>query len=57
MEQKKFVKYGLTTDNFRLYIPLIVGEVKDYLDKTVFFNGEVRLCPLRWIKVVTDGEV
>ncbi|GAA5901833.1 hypothetical protein JCM5296_002085 [Sporobolomyces johnsonii] len=38
MEQKKFVKFGLTTDNFRRYVGLIRGEVNDYVSKHVFEN-------------------
>ncbi|KAF2480722.1 eburicol 14 alpha-demethylase [Neohortaea acidophila] len=33
MEQKKFVKFGLTTSAFQSYVGLIVGEVKDYFSK------------------------
>ncbi|GAA6033161.1 hypothetical protein JCM8097_002975 [Rhodosporidiobolus ruineniae] len=36
MEQKKFVKFGLTTDNFRRYVGLIRTEVRDYLSKNVY---------------------
>lgn len=36
MEQKKFVKFGLTTENFRRYVGIIRGEVEDYLTTTVF---------------------
>ncbi|CDS00738.1 hypothetical protein [Sporisorium scitamineum] len=31
MEQKKFVKVGLSVDNFRVYVPQIVDEVKEYI--------------------------
>lgn len=31
MEQKKFVKVGLSVENFRVYVPQIVDEVRDYL--------------------------
>lgn len=31
MEQKKFVKVGLSVENFKVYVPQIVDEVKDYL--------------------------
>lgn len=31
MEQKKFVKVGLSVENFRIYVPQIVAEVRDYL--------------------------
>lgn len=36
MEQKKFMKVGLTTDNFRKYVPIVASEVTGYLDKHVF---------------------
>ncbi|KAM0755231.1 lanosterol 14-alpha-demethylase [Meredithblackwellia eburnea MCA 4105] len=36
MQQKKFVKYGLTTENFRKYVGLIREETSDYLSKVVF---------------------
>lgn len=36
MEQKKFVKFGLTTENFRRYVGLIRGETLGYLSNTVF---------------------
>ncbi|KAK4703068.1 hypothetical protein P7C70_g3147, partial [Phenoliferia sp. Uapishka_3] len=38
MQQKKFVKVGLTTENFRKYVGIIHGEVIDYFSKTVFEN-------------------
>jgi sterol 14alpha-demethylase len=31
MQQKKFVKYGMTSEAFRSYVPLIVEEVTNYL--------------------------
>ncbi|KAJ1024407.1 hypothetical protein NDA18_004574 [Ustilago nuda] len=31
MEQKKFVKVGLSVENFRVYVPQIVDEVKQYI--------------------------
>ncbi len=31
MEQKKFVKVGLSVENFRAYVPQIVDEVQEYL--------------------------
>ncbi|KZV61731.1 cytochrome P450 [Peniophora sp. CONT] len=31
MEQKKFVKVGLTTDNFRAYVPMIENEVTQFM--------------------------
>mgnify|MGYP001581639182 FL=1 len=39
MEQKKFVKFGLTTENFRRYVGLIKGEVEDYVNQTIFADG------------------
>ncbi|KAI5481064.1 cytochrome P450, family 51 (sterol 14-demethylase) [Pseudohyphozyma bogoriensis] len=36
MEQKKFVKFGLTTDNFKRYVGLIRGEVLDYISGHIF---------------------
>ncbi|GAA5910199.1 hypothetical protein JCM6882_001770 [Rhodosporidiobolus microsporus] len=39
MEQKKFVKFGLTTENFRRYVGLIRTEVRDYLSKNVYADG------------------
>ncbi|GAA5829004.1 hypothetical protein JCM3766R1_003900 [Sporobolomyces carnicolor] len=38
MEQKKFVKFGLTTDNFRRYVGLIRQEVLGYVSTHVFDN-------------------
>lgn len=38
MEQKKFVKFGLTTENFRRYVGIISGEVEGYLSSAVFEN-------------------
>ncbi|GAA5972400.1 hypothetical protein JCM11641_001826 [Rhodosporidiobolus odoratus] len=39
MEQKKFVKFGLTTDNFRRYVGLIRTEVRGYLNTHVYAEG------------------
>lgn len=36
MEQKKFMKVGLSTDNFRAYIPMIRNEVQQYLRSHIF---------------------
>lgn len=33
MEQKKFVKFGLTTENFRAYVDMIVEETDNLLKK------------------------
>lgn len=43
MEQKKFVKFGLTTENFRRYVGIITGEVEEYLASTVFANDVSKL--------------
>lgn len=37
MEQKKFVKVGLSVDNFRNYVGMIVKEVEDFLDSDPSF--------------------
>ncbi len=34
MEQKRFVKVGLTIDHFKAYVPLIVKELNDYLNSS-----------------------
>ncbi|KAI9749355.1 MAG: Lanosterol 14-alpha-demethylase [Lichina confinis] len=39
MEQKKFVKYGLTSEALRSYVPLIVDEVLDYIKRSPNFKG------------------
>ncbi|KAL8286891.1 hypothetical protein RQP46_003897 [Phenoliferia psychrophenolica] len=41
MQQKKFVKVGLTTENFKKYVGIIREEVLDYFSKTVFENDAV----------------
>ena len=38
MEQKKFVKFGLSTDNFRAYVPMIEEEVLDFMKKDSSFR-------------------
>ncbi|KAG5438602.1 hypothetical protein PCANB_002708 [Pneumocystis canis] len=38
MEQKKFVKIGLTTETFRAYVPMIIEEVKTYLETSPLFG-------------------
>lgn len=38
MEQKRMVKFGLGTDNFRRYVDLIRNEVLGYVSKEVFEN-------------------
>lgn len=40
MEQKKFIKVGLSTENFKKYVPLIVNEVTQYFDGQVFNSAE-----------------
>ncbi|KAI9890435.1 MAG: Sterol 14-alpha demethylase [Vezdaea aestivalis] len=39
MEQKKFVKFGLTSESLRSYVPLIVEEVTNFLKKSPVFKG------------------
>ncbi|KAI1975341.1 Lanosterol 14-alpha-demethylase [Ophidiomyces ophidiicola] len=39
MEQKKFVKFGLTSEALRSYVTLITKEVENYLDKSATFQG------------------
>lgn len=38
MEQKKFVKVGLSTENFRAYVGMIEEEVEDFLNNDPAFN-------------------
>lgn len=40
MQQKKFVKYGMTTEAFISYVPLIVEEVMNYFDKSPNFGRD-----------------
>ncbi|KAF2084258.1 lanosterol 14-alpha-demethylase [Saccharata proteae CBS 121410] len=40
MEQKKFVKFGLTSEALRSYVDLITGEVHDYIKRTPTFKGQ-----------------
>jgi cytochrome P450 len=40
MEQKKFVKFGLTTEAFRSYVSLISKEVHDFVSKNKAFQGQ-----------------
>jgi cytochrome P450 len=40
MEQKKFVKFGLTTEAFRSYVSLISAEVNDFVDNNKIFAGQ-----------------
>lgn len=39
MISKQFVKFGLTNEALRSYVPLIVGEVVDYIERSPFFKG------------------
>ncbi|KAL3477836.1 cytochrome P450 [Aspergillus californicus] len=39
MEQKKFVKFGLTTDALRSYVRLMTAEVEDFAQKSPVFQG------------------
>jgi sterol 14-demethylase len=36
MEQKKFMKVGLSTDAFKSYIPLIRNEVQQHMEEHIF---------------------
>ncbi|KAF8164244.1 lanosterol 14-alpha-demethylase [Mycena galopus ATCC 62051] len=38
MQQKKFVKFGLTTDNFRAYVGMIEDEVDDFMRRDTRFR-------------------
>ncbi|EFX02484.1 14 alpha-demethylase [Grosmannia clavigera kw1407] len=40
MEQKKFMKFALTTEAFRSYVPIIWEEVKSYYKRTADFKGQ-----------------
>lgn len=43
MEQKRFIKFGLTTESFRSYVPLIAGEVRAFFSASAThrrFAGE-----------------
>ncbi|KAG9703497.1 14-alpha sterol demethylase Cyp51B, partial [Aureobasidium melanogenum] len=39
MEQKKFVKFGLTTDALRSYVSVIAAETKDFFANSNWFKG------------------
>lgn len=39
MEQKRFIKAGLTTDHFKSYVGMIDKEVGDYFHTSPFFKG------------------
>ncbi|KAF2499311.1 lanosterol 14-alpha-demethylase [Lophium mytilinum] len=40
MEQKKFVKFGLTQEALRSYVPLISREVMDFIKRSPAFKGK-----------------
>ncbi|KAK2750112.1 Lanosterol 14-alpha-demethylase [Myotisia sp. PD_48] len=40
MEQKKFVKYGLTSEALRSYVKLITKEVEEFVERSPWFKGE-----------------
>ncbi|KAL9131859.1 MAG: hypothetical protein Q9217_000305 [Psora testacea] len=42
MEQKKFVKFGLTADALRSYVPLITSEVQSYIRNSTLFPSSRR---------------
>ena len=39
MEQKKFVKFGLSLDNFRAYVDMIENEVSNFMDNDSTFRA------------------
>ncbi|KAL8873916.1 MAG: hypothetical protein Q9174_000692 [Haloplaca sp. 1 TL-2023] len=39
MEQKKFVKFGLTSESLRSYVPLIENEVVEFVNRTPSLQG------------------
>lgn len=39
MEQKKFVKVGLSTDNYRAYVGMIEDEVEDFINSDPVFKS------------------
>ncbi|KAI4189037.1 MAG: hypothetical protein L6R41_001740 [Letrouitia leprolyta] len=39
MEQKKFIKYGFSTEALRSYVPLMQEEIEDFLQRTPAFHG------------------
>ncbi|KAL8736915.1 MAG: hypothetical protein Q9181_002211 [Wetmoreana brouardii] len=39
MEQKKFIKYGFSTEALKSYVPLMQDEIQDFLHRTNVFNG------------------
>ncbi|KAM3089056.1 Lanosterol 14-alpha-demethylase, variant 2 [Clarireedia jacksonii] len=40
MEQKKFMKIGLSTEAFKSYVPIIQGEVETFMKKSQAFKGQ-----------------
>ncbi|PMD51834.1 14 alpha-demethylase [Hyaloscypha bicolor E] len=40
MEQKKFMKVGLTTDAFKSYVPIIQDEVETFVKRSSVFKGQ-----------------
>jgi sterol 14alpha-demethylase len=38
MEQKKFVKFGLTTENFRAYVGMVENEIKQFMEHDATFR-------------------
>ncbi|KAL9050150.1 MAG: hypothetical protein Q9206_005205 [Seirophora lacunosa] len=39
MEQKKFIKYGFSTEALRSYVPLMQDEINMFLERTTAFKG------------------
>ncbi|KAL8727526.1 MAG: hypothetical protein Q9166_005997 [cf. Caloplaca sp. 2 TL-2023] len=39
MEQKKFIKFGFSTEALRSYVPLMQAEIEDFLQRTPAFKG------------------
>ncbi|KAF3937641.1 hypothetical protein ABW19_dt0209394 [Dactylella cylindrospora] len=46
MEQKKFIKFGLTTETFKKYVPIIRNEILQYFATSPFFQGTTGSVPL-----------
>ena len=36
---EQFVKFGLTSESLRSYVPLIVGEIEDFVKRSAYFKG------------------
>lgn len=45
IEQKKFIKFGLTVETFRAYVPMIVEECLQYFGKTIGAKKEGEFSP------------